>query len=143
MIGFSHIKGHPSCGFGGAFKNIALGCMIGETRGAIHDTCHYDRYWFKENCPDAETRKKIMDACPFTALVEDKEHPEELHLHIEQCNQCGRCLKVAPPGSLKIDAANFHAFPGSLRHIDRYHPFNIRSQESNLSEPGHTHDSGL
>jgi uncharacterized Fe-S center protein len=110
LIGFSHIKGHPSCGFGGAFKNIALGCMIGETRGAIHDTCHYDRYWFKENCPDAETRKKIMDACPFTALVEDKEHPEELHLHIEQCNQCGRCLKVSPPGSLKIDTANFHAF---------------------------------
>ena len=30
--------------------------------------------------------------------------------HFEQCNQCGRCLQVAPPGSLKIDAANFHAF---------------------------------
>jgi uncharacterized Fe-S center protein len=33
-----------------------------------------------------------------------------MHLHMEQCNQCGRCLKVAPPGSLKIDAANFHTF---------------------------------
>jgi uncharacterized Fe-S center protein len=31
-------------------------------------------------------------------------------LHFEQCNQCGRCQQVAPPGSLKIDAANFHAF---------------------------------
>jgi uncharacterized Fe-S center protein len=29
---------------------------------------------------------------------------------MEQCNQCGRCLQVAPPASLKIDAANFHAF---------------------------------
>jgi uncharacterized protein len=31
-------------------------------------------------------------------------------LHFEQCNQCGRCLQVAPSGSLKIDAVNFHAF---------------------------------
>ncbi len=110
LIDFAHIKGHPSCGFGGAFKNLALGCMIGETRSAIHDTCHFDRYWFNEKCPDAETRQKVIDSCPHSALVEDKHHPGELHLHIEQCNQCGRCLQVAPPGSLKIDAANFHTF---------------------------------
>lgn len=110
MIDFSHVKGHPSCGFGAAFKNLALGCMVGETRSAMHDTCHFDPYWFSEKCPDAETRKKIMDVCPFSALVEDKENPGELHLHVEQCNQCGRCLQVAPPGSLKIDAVNFHAF---------------------------------
>jgi len=32
------------------------------------------------------------------------------HLHPEMCNACGRCLQIAPPGSLKIDAANFHPF---------------------------------
>ncbi|MBN2502565.1 MAG: DUF362 domain-containing protein [Anaerolineales bacterium] len=110
MINFAHIKGHPSCGFGGVFKNIALGCMIGETRSTIHDTCHYEPYWFKDKCPDEATRKKLIQVCPHGAIVEDKNDPEELHLHIEQCNQCGRCLEVAPPGSLKIDAANFHVF---------------------------------
>ena len=50
------------------------------------------------------------DSCPHSALVDDKHHPGELHLHIEQCNQCGRCLRVAPPGSLKIDPVNFHTF---------------------------------
>ncbi len=40
----------------------------------------------------------------------DKDDPNELHLHPEECNQCGRCLQVAPPGSLKIDHVNFHAF---------------------------------
>ena len=84
--------------------------MIGETRGAVHDTNHFDKYWFSEKCPDAETRRKIMDVCPSSAIVEDKKHPGEMHLHFEQCNQCGRCLQVAPPGSLKIDAVNFHAF---------------------------------
>ena len=110
LIDFAHVKGHPSCGFGAAFKNLALGCMSGETRGAMHDAMQYDRYWFPELCPDAATRQAVIAACPFEALVEDKEDARELHLHPEQCNACGRCLQVAPQGSLKIDAVNFHAF---------------------------------
>jgi uncharacterized protein len=110
LIDLAHIKGHPSCGFGGAFKNIALGCMVGETRGAMHDTVHFDPYWFAEKCPDAEMRAKIIAACPLGALVEDRKDSRQIHLHIEPCTQCGRCLKVAPPGSLKIDPVNFLAF---------------------------------
>jgi len=110
LINLAHAKGHPSCGYGGAFKNLALGCMIGETRSAMHDTCHFDRYWFADKCPDEASRKRIIEACPHQALVEDKDNPAELHLHIEQCNQCMRCLQVAPPGSLKIDPVNFYTF---------------------------------
>jgi uncharacterized protein len=76
----------------------------------MHDTVHYDRYWFAELCPEAATRQAIMAACPFGALVEDKTDARELHLHPEQCNACGRCLQVAPRGSLKIDGLNFHSF---------------------------------
>jgi uncharacterized Fe-S center protein len=110
LINLAHAKGHPSCSYGGAFKNLALGCMMGETRSAMHDTMQFDRYWFADKCPDAATRKRITKVCPHEAIVEDKNDPTELHLHPEQCNQCGRCLQVAPPGSLKIDAVNFHAF---------------------------------
>jgi len=110
LINLAHVKGHPSCSLGAAFKNLALGCMVGKTRGAMHDAMHFDRYWFAEKCPNAETRKRIAECCPHAAVVEDKERPGEMHLHFEQCNQCGRCLRVAPPGSLKIDAINFHTF---------------------------------
>lgn len=110
MVNFSHIKGHPSCSFGGAFKNLALGCMAGETRSAMHDVMHFDPYWFPEKCPEAATRQAIVAVCPFEAIVEDKKRPGHLHLHMEQCNQCGRCLKVAPPGSLKIAPVNFYSF---------------------------------
>jgi uncharacterized Fe-S center protein len=110
LVDFSHVKGHPSCGFGAAIKNLALGCMVGETRSAMHDTNHFDKYWFAEKCPDEETRKQIMAACPFSCLVEDKEHPDEIHMHYEPCNNCGRCLQVAPEGSLLINPANFYAF---------------------------------
>ena len=32
LVNFAHVKGHPSCSYGGAFKNLALGCMAGETQ---------------------------------------------------------------------------------------------------------------
>jgi uncharacterized Fe-S center protein len=110
LVDFAHIKGHPACGFGGAIKNLALGCMTGATRHLIHDTVHYAPYWFGEFCPDEATRQHIKESCPQGALVDDKEHPGALHLHAEQCNQCMRCLKVAPPGSLKIMPETFNAF---------------------------------
>lgn len=110
LVNFAHVKGHPSCGMGGAFKNIALGCMVGETRSKIHDTNHYDRYWFKEKCSDHDMMQRIVDSCPFDAIVFDKHDPQELHVHFEPCNQCMRCQQIAPPGSLKIEAVNFHSF---------------------------------
>jgi uncharacterized Fe-S center protein len=110
LINLAHVKGHPSCSFGAAFKNLALGCMAGPTRGAMHDVMQYDPYWFPEYCPDQALRAEIMQSCPFEALVEDKEDPEGLHLHPEQCNGCGRCLLIAPPGSLKLGEDIFNAF---------------------------------
>jgi len=110
LVNFAHVKGHPSCGFGAAFKNLALGCMVGRTRGAMHDTMQFDQYWFPELCPDDETRQRILAACPHNGIGPDKNDPHGIHLHPEQCNACGRCLQVAPPGSLKIDAVNFYAF---------------------------------
>lgn len=110
LVDFAHVKGHPSCGFGGVIKNLALGNMIGETRSGMHDVMHFDQYWFRENCPDRETFERLIASCPHQALVEDKHHPGDIHMHFEQCNQCGRCLKVAPEGSLKIDPVNFYAF---------------------------------
>jgi uncharacterized Fe-S center protein len=110
LINFSHVKGHPTCGYGAAFKNLALGCVTGDTRSAMHDTMHYERYWFRELCPDRETFERILASCPMQALVEDHHNPGDIHMHFEQCNQCGRCLKVAPAGSLKIQPENFYAF---------------------------------
>jgi uncharacterized Fe-S center protein len=110
LINFSHVKGHPSCGFGSAVKNLALGCMTGRVRGKMHDTMHFDPYWNRDLCPDRATFDALLASCPHGALVEDKEHPGDVHMHFEECNQCGRCLKVAPAGSLLISEKNFHSF---------------------------------
>ena len=110
LVNFAHVKGHPSCGFGAAIKNLALGCLAGRSRGAMHDVMHYDQYWFPEKCPDKSLLQQIVEACPHNGVVIDKDNPENLHMHFEECNQCGRCLQVAPEGSLKIQGVNFHSF---------------------------------
>jgi uncharacterized Fe-S center protein len=110
LIDLAHIKGHPSCGFGACFKNLALGCMTQTTRSAMHDSCHSDQYWFPELCPNPADRQAIIDSCPHGAVVADRTDSYGLHLHIENCNQCGRCVKAAPEGSWRIQAANFFAF---------------------------------
>lgn len=116
LIDLAHAKGHPSCGFGGVFKNLALGGMAWPTRSQMHDTMHFDRYWFADKCPNAEVRQRIVESCPFGCIVADRENPEELHLHFDPCNQCGRCLEVAPEGSLLISEANFHSFQEAMAH---------------------------
>ncbi len=84
LVNFAHVKGHPSCGFGAAFKNLALGCLAGKSRGAMHDVMHYDQYWFPEKCPDKSLLPQIIAACPFiTVLWWIRTIPENLHLHIE------------------------------------------------------------
>ena len=110
LIDFAHVKGHPSCSYGGAIKNLALGGFIGETRAKMHDVVHFDPYWFPENCSNKKIMQKIIDSCPMQALVFDKKDPTQLHLHFEPCNQCFECLTVAPKGALQIAPETFASF---------------------------------
>lgn len=110
LIDFAHAKGHSACSYAGVAKNLAIGCQIGSVRSQIHDTFHYDQYWFPEKCPDAATREAIIASCPRNGIIQDRANPEGLHLIMDWCNACGRCLEVAPEGSLKIQAVNFESF---------------------------------
>jgi uncharacterized protein len=109
LIDFAHIKGHPATAWGAAVKNLALGCMDGKTRGAMHDVSEFDPYFHKDKCPDEATRVAIRESCPYGALVDDREDPDGLHLHTYKCNQCMRCQEVAN-GALEILRSNFSSF---------------------------------
>ncbi len=109
LIDLSHVKGHPSCSYAGAIKNLALGCVTGETRSAMHDVCNYEPAFIKENCPDEKTRVAIRESCPYGGIVDDKEDPDGLHLHYINCNQCMICQDVAG-SALVIDRESFMAF---------------------------------
>lgn len=109
LIDLAHVKGHPATAWGGAIKNIALGCMDGVTRGRMHDVSEYEPYFFKDKCRDEAHRVAIRDSCPYGALVDDRDDPDGLHLHYFQCNSCMRCQPVAE-GALAIKRSNFMAF---------------------------------
>jgi len=109
LIDLAHVKGHPATMWGGAIKNLALGCVDGITRSAMHDVSDFEPYFFKDKCPDEATRVAIRESCPYGALVDDKYDPHGLHLHYFQCNQCMRCQEVAN-GALVIRRSNFMAF---------------------------------
>ena len=64
MIDFSHVKGHGDCGFGGASKNLSMGCVTGRTRGKLHGL-EGGLEWDKRKC----TRCNIcMENCPNRAM---------------------------------------------------------------------------
>jgi uncharacterized Fe-S center protein len=110
LINLAHAKGHSACAYAGVLKNLALGCQVGSIRSQIHDTFHYDQYWFPEKCPDAARLQAIIASCPHEAIIPDTANPKGLHLILDWCNACGRCLKVAPEGSLRIQRVNFESF---------------------------------
>ncbi len=109
LIDLAHVKGHPATAWGGAIKNLALGCVDGRTRGAMHDVSNFEPYFFKDRCPDEATRVAIRDSCPYGAIVDDRDNPGSLYLHYFQCNQCMRCQAVAN-GAFEIKRSNFMAF---------------------------------
>ena len=59
LIDFSHVKGHGSCGFGGACKNIAMGCVTDRTRHEIH-ALEGGLVWDETKCIHCE---KCIPAC--------------------------------------------------------------------------------
>ena len=63
MIMISHCKGHPASGFGGAIKNLGMGCVDKEGKAKIH----------APGIPEVNTEKcvacgKCIDYCPWDVI---------------------------------------------------------------------------
>ena len=98
MIALTHFKGHPMGTFGGALKNVGVGCASKRGKLNLHLGQHpryglHTRPWMparcaKEECPDFEMCKKL---CPFGAIV----HTEDTVLyHRDKCVGCLACVPV-------------------------------------------------
>jgi hypothetical protein len=125
LVDISHVKGHNTIGYGGAIKNLALGCFTHDTRIAMHQTMQYDKYWDEEKSTDA---KALTRACPFECIKYKK---GKLTIDFDLCNQCMRCIAADTDGCLKIDSKNFLSFfevnalaaQLVLSHFDEYERF--------------------
>jgi len=114
LVNLVHAKGHGNCGYGGAFKNIALGGYNTLTRwNTIHGVVQRDSY-FDESKMTKEHLEKLKAACPRNAPQWNKKE-KKASLMFYNCDQChgGKQLCVeADEGKTgwSINPANFDSF---------------------------------
>ncbi|MCI8556704.1 MAG: DUF362 domain-containing protein [Lachnospiraceae bacterium] len=96
FISLTHFKGHEMAGFGGAVKNIGMGCGSRAGKKEQHSTG-------KPNINKALCRgcKQCMRECANQGLVYD-EAARKMRINTDNCVGCGRCL-----GACNFDAIAF------------------------------------
>lgn len=104
LIDFSHVKGHGACAFGGACKNIAMGCVTDRTRGELHGL-EGGLVWDGERCTRCEA---CIGACNHYANSFDGEGRYKVFYH--HCTLCQHCVKICPTGALALDSHNYTDF---------------------------------
>ena len=88
FISLTHFKGHEATGFGGALKNIGMGC--GSRGGKMEMHSAGKPYVYTENCIGWGRCVKI---CAHDApVVTDR----KAFIYEEKCVGCGRCIGVCP-----------------------------------------------
>jgi len=101
LINFSHIKGHGNCGYGGACKNIAMGCVDGPTRGRLH-ALSGGIDWIKDRC---RLCGRCVKACDAGAISLDKKK-KTVAFFWHDCRFCAHCVTACPHGALKVGATD-------------------------------------
>ncbi len=104
LIDFSHVKGHGACGYGGACKNLAMGCVTQDTRGQIH-ALQGGLEWNAELCTHCET---CIGSCRFKANTFTPEG--KYVIDYETCHYCQHCVNACPQGAITLDANGFADF---------------------------------
>ena len=97
MIVLSHGKGHGNCGFGGAIKNIAMGCVTCRSRGHLHSLMTSNFEWDEELCTHCE---QCVEGCPVGAV---SFHEGQLSIIEHHCRYCLHCTYTCPAGALTME----------------------------------------
>jgi len=105
MVVLSHGKGHGQCGFGGAIKNIAMGCVTEPTRGWIHGLMDTEFEWNAERCEHCYI---CQENCPGGAISFDDEGQFEVNTH--HCRFCMHCADSCPANAITISLDGIRYF---------------------------------
>jgi hypothetical protein len=98
LIALNHFKGHELSGFGGAIKNLGMGCAAREGKLNQHS-----------NVAPKVKRKKCI-ACGDCSIrchgqaieIMEDDQGAYAHIHPEQCVGCAECILVCPEGAIQI-----------------------------------------
>ena len=96
FISLTHFKGHEMTGFGGAIKNIGMGC--GSRAGKKDQHSAGKAVIYEDKCRGC---RRCQRECANGGLVFD-EQTRKMHVDEANCVGCGRCL-----GACNFDAIDF------------------------------------
>jgi len=94
MIVVSHFKAHLPAGFGGAIKNLGMGCAPPLGKAEQHSTRPIFNTDLCIGC------RSCMDGCPQGAITVEKKISA---ISYDRCTGCGKCLRVCPTHALDFD----------------------------------------
>ena len=84
FISLAHFKGHEATGFGGAIKNIGMGC--GSRAGKMEQHSSGKCIVKEELCRGC---RKCAKECGSNAITYEN---NKAHIHKDLCKGCGRCI---------------------------------------------------
>ena len=103
LICVSHFKGHELSGFGGALKNLGMGCASRE--GKMKQHADINPAIERKECTSCG---RCIDICPVDAIAFDKKKVVINHC---SCIGCAKCITICPQGAVKISwDENSHLF---------------------------------
>lgn len=86
MIVLSHSKGHLLAGYGGAIKQLGMGCLTKEGKRKVHEPC---RPIVSDSCIACGTCAR---ECPFGNISIGR----KAEIDYELCCGCGTCISACP-----------------------------------------------
>ncbi len=92
LLVLSHLKGHALTGFGGAIKNLGMGCVTKETKREQHAV--NSPLLDESKCDECGACVKV---CPTGALIMESGKPKR---DWEKCLHCSTCLFKCSSGAL-------------------------------------------
>ena len=94
LVVVSHFKGHEVAGFGGALKNLGMGCAAVPGKREQHTTRPYVK---EDKCV---TCGACMNACPEFAI---QMGGACIEFNYEQCIGCLMCMNTCPENAIDLD----------------------------------------
>ncbi|RLE62195.1 MAG: 4Fe-4S ferredoxin [Thermoprotei archaeon] len=95
MIVLTHVKGHRMTGFGGAIKNVGMGCVSKKGKRRVHEKLGGEPpMWIEEKCDKCKACVKTCDHGAISMIG------GVIEIDTEKCVKCYRCVWICPNRAL-------------------------------------------